>query len=143
MNKKQTVIISALSVACFVLALLISTRLWFRLDLTKGHAYTISKVSKDLSKEIPDEVRITYYVSEKLAKVHTVPGEIEDLLREYAAYSHGKIRFIMKDPARQTSSMWCSNWAFRRSKSKRWSKTRQPWRRCIRAFSSNTSTAPK
>jgi ABC-type uncharacterized transport system involved in gliding motility auxiliary subunit len=100
MNKRQTIIISALSIACFFLALLISTRLWFRLDLTKGQAYTISKVSRELSKEIPDEVRITYYVSEKLAKVDPTPGEIEDLLREYAAYSRSKIRVAIKDPAK-------------------------------------------
>jgi ABC-type uncharacterized transport system involved in gliding motility auxiliary subunit len=100
MTKRQTAIISALAIVCFLLALLVSVRLWFRVDLTKGHAYTISKVSRELSREIPDEVRITYYVSEKLAKVHPVPGEIEDLLREYAAYSRGKIRYIQKDPGK-------------------------------------------
>jgi ABC-type uncharacterized transport system involved in gliding motility auxiliary subunit len=80
--------------------------LWFRLDLTRNHAYTISEVSKNLYKEIPDQVLLTYYLSGKLAVMTPIPAEIEDLLREYAAYSHGKIRVMVKDPAKaQITSM--------------------------------------
>jgi ABC-type uncharacterized transport system involved in gliding motility auxiliary subunit len=100
MNKNQARVISLLSAAIFLLAFLISGRLFFRLDLTKNKAYTISEVSKNLYKEISDQVRITYFVSEKLRQVHPMPGEIADLLREYAANSRGKIRFFQKDPAK-------------------------------------------
>jgi gliding-associated putative ABC transporter substrate-binding component GldG len=99
-KKTEALIITALAAASIILALLISARLWFRLDLTAGKAYTISPVSRSLSKEITDEVRLTYFISEKLSNIHPVPGEIEDLLREYAAYSHGKIRFSMVDPSK-------------------------------------------
>ncbi|MDR2759892.1 MAG: GldG family protein [Spirochaetaceae bacterium] len=100
MTKRQHWILTVISVVALVLSLLISRRLWFRLDLTKNKAYTISQVSRNLSDEIPDQVRITYYVSDKLSAIHPLPGEIEDLLREYAAYSRGKIRFIRRDPAK-------------------------------------------
>jgi ABC-type uncharacterized transport system involved in gliding motility auxiliary subunit len=100
MTKKQFTIITVLSVTAIVLSLLISRRLWFRLDLTRNHAYTISEVSKNLYQEIPDQVLITYYLSEKLAAMTPIPAEIEDLLREYATYSHGKIRVMVKDPAK-------------------------------------------
>ncbi|MDR1099206.1 MAG: GldG family protein [Treponema sp.] len=100
MTKKQVTILTFLSIAALVLGLMVSRRLWFRLDLTRNKAYTISPVSRSLYAEIPDQVRLTYYVSDKLASIHPMPGEVSDLLREYAAYSHGKIRLTVRDPAR-------------------------------------------
>jgi ABC-type uncharacterized transport system involved in gliding motility auxiliary subunit len=100
MTKKQTTIITALSITAFILALLVSGRFWFRLDLTKNKAYTISKVSRNLHAEIPEPVNITYYLSDKLRTVVPAPGEIEDTLREYAAYSRGKIRVTVRDPVK-------------------------------------------
>ena len=98
MTKKQVTIITALSVIAFVLALMVSGHLWLRFDLTKNKAYTISKVSRNLHKEISDPVNITYYLSNKLRTVIPAPGEIEDTLREYVAYSRGKIRLTVRDP---------------------------------------------
>jgi len=98
MTKKQITIITALSVIAFILALMVSGRLWLRLDLTKNKAYTISKVSRNLYKELSDPVNITYYLSNKLKTIVPAPGEIEDTLREYAAYSKGKIRLTVRDP---------------------------------------------
>ncbi|MDR1788487.1 MAG: GldG family protein [Treponema sp.] len=100
MTKKQQTIITTLTLAIIVLALMLSSRLWFRADFTKNKAYTISKVSQNLYLEIPDQVRITYYISSKLSQVHPMPGEVDDLLREYAAHSHGKIRYTRKDPVK-------------------------------------------
>ena len=101
MTKKQITIITILTLAAVILGLLLSSRLWFRLDLSKNKAYTISDVSRNLYKEIPDQVLVTYYVSEKLTAQYPNPAEIEDLLREYAAYSHGRIRVEVKDPAKE------------------------------------------
>ena len=98
MTKRQTTIITALSIAAFFLAFMVCNRLWFRLDLTKSRAYTISKVSRNLHTEIPDYVNITYYMSNKLKAMFPFPGEIEDTLREYAAFSKGKIRVTVRDP---------------------------------------------
>ncbi|MDR2246951.1 MAG: GldG family protein [Treponema sp.] len=100
MTKRQARVLTILSLAALVLALLNSQRLWLRLDLTKNKAYTISPVSRSLYNEIPDQVRITYYVSDRLASVVPIPGEITDLLREYAAYSRGRIRLSVKDPVK-------------------------------------------
>jgi ABC-type uncharacterized transport system involved in gliding motility auxiliary subunit len=100
MTRKQAATLTALSIIAFALAFLVSRRFWFRLDLTKNRAYTISVVSRNLHNEIPDQIRITYYLSDKLRSVHPMPGEIEDLLREYAAYSRGKIRLIVRDPVK-------------------------------------------
>ena len=100
MTKKQATTISILIIITIALGFLVSRRFWFRLDLTKNKAYTISSVSRNLYTEIPDQVRVTYYVSDKLKAIHPMPGEIEDLLREYAAYSHGKIQVTVRDPVK-------------------------------------------
>ncbi|MDR2103406.1 MAG: GldG family protein [Treponema sp.] len=98
MTQRQERVITLLTLIVLVLGTALSRRLWFRLDLTKNKAYTISPVSRELYKEITDEVRITYYLSEKLVRIHPLPAEIRDFLREYAAYSRGRIRFILRDP---------------------------------------------
>ncbi|MDR1858640.1 MAG: GldG family protein [Treponema sp.] len=100
MTRKQATILSALTIIALVLAILVSRRLWFRLDLTRNKTYTISPVSRNLHNEIADRVRITYYLSDRLKAIHPLPGEIEDLLREYVAFSRGKIRLTLRDPAK-------------------------------------------
>jgi gliding-associated putative ABC transporter substrate-binding component GldG len=100
MTKKQTTTLSIMILVIIALTLLVSRRLWFRLDLTKGKSYTISAVSRSLHNEIPDQVRLTYYLSDKLKSIHPLPGEIEDLLREYAGFSRGKIQLTVRDPAK-------------------------------------------
>ncbi|MDR2602195.1 MAG: GldG family protein [Spirochaetaceae bacterium] len=100
MNKKQTIVISVLTTAVLVLALLVSARILLRADLSKTKAYTISSTSRNLGAEIPEQVEITYFVSAKLKQLYPAPGEIEDLLREYTTYSKGKIRFTVMDPVK-------------------------------------------
>ena len=100
MTKKQTATLSILILVIIALCVMVSRRLWFRLDLTKGKSYTISAVSRNLHNEIPDQIRITYYLSDKLKSIHPLPGEIEDLLREYAGFSRGKIQVSVRDPAK-------------------------------------------
>ncbi|MDR0663083.1 MAG: GldG family protein, partial [Spirochaetaceae bacterium] len=100
MTKRQEVTITILSAAAIALALLLSGRLWLRLDLTANKVYTISRASRSLADDIPDQVNITYFVSAKLRQLYPVPGEIIDLAREYVAYSRGKIRFTVRDPAK-------------------------------------------
>ena len=100
MTKKQTTTLSIMIIVIIALTLLVSRRLWFRLDLTRGKSYTISAVSRSLHNEIPDQIRLTYYLSDKLKSIHPLPGEIEDLLREYAGFSRGKIQLTVRDPAK-------------------------------------------
>ncbi|MDL2229426.1 GldG family protein [Treponema sp. OttesenSCG-928-L16] len=100
MTRKQNGILFLLSLMVLALGLLLSRRVWVRLDLTKNKVHSISEVSRKLYTEIPDQVLITYYVSDRLARIHPLPGEIEDMLREYAAYSRGKIRLLVRDPVK-------------------------------------------
>jgi len=100
MTKKQTTTLSILILIIITLCVMVSRRLWFRADLTKNKSYTISAVSRNLHNDIPEQVRITYYLSDKLKSIHPLPGEIEDLLREYAGFSRGKIQVLVRDPTK-------------------------------------------
>jgi len=100
MTKKQATTINILVITVIVLIMMVSGRFWFRLDLTKDKLFTISDVSRNLHTEIYDQIQITYFLSDRLKTMHPMPGEIEDLLREYAAYSRGKIRVTVRDPVK-------------------------------------------
>ncbi|MDR3325229.1 MAG: GldG family protein [Spirochaetaceae bacterium] len=101
MNKKQTVVIMALSLAVMALVLLLSARLWFRVDLSENKSWSISPVSKNISDELPDQVRISYFVSDKLKSLYPFPAEIADIVNEYVSYSSGKISFTERDPSKE------------------------------------------
>jgi len=101
MQKKSTeLLILLLTLSVLLLFALNSNRYFVRLDFTANKAFTISKVSKKLFQEIPDQVYITYYISERLQSLYTFPAQIEDLLQEYAAHSRGKIIVSVLDPAK-------------------------------------------
>ncbi|MDR2135808.1 MAG: GldG family protein [Treponema sp.] len=101
MTKAQAQALCALSLIIFALCFLLSRRLWFRLDLTRDRSHTLSGVSRNLGDEVPpgEELRITYYVSDRLASMYPIPSEIEDMLREYASWSGGAIRVNVRNPA--------------------------------------------
>ena len=97
-RKTKEIVILAGVVLCAVFILLDSARWFFRVDLTRGKAFTISPVSRALLARIPDQVHITYYVSDALRSVSPAPGRILDLLQEYAAEARGKVTVTSLDP---------------------------------------------
>ncbi len=97
-DKKQQAVIAGLIAAIIALGAAVSVRFFFRIDLTKDRAFSISKVSRELFKEIPEQVRLVYYVSDRLYKERPEPKRVEDMLREYAATSRGKIIVEVVDP---------------------------------------------
>jgi len=100
MTKKQAIIINVLVISVLALGMAVSRQLWFRADLTRDRLFTISEVSRNLHHEISSYVQITYYISDRLRAIHPIPGEIEDMLRVYAAFSRGRIRVVSRDPVR-------------------------------------------
>ena len=100
MTRKQSLVITALTILVLALGVLASRQLWFRLDITRERLNTISEVSRNLHMEIADTVQITYFVSDRLRALHPMPGEIEDFLREYVGHSRGRMRLAVRDPVR-------------------------------------------
>jgi ABC-2 type transport system permease protein len=98
MKKQQEIILFVLTLVLILAVGLNASRFFTRIDLTENKVFTISKVSRQLFQEIPEQVFITYYVSDRLKSLYTFPAQIEDLLYEYAAYSRGRIKVEVVDP---------------------------------------------
>jgi len=94
---KEIIIIAGVAL-CLVLVLVNSARWYFRADMTSTRAFTISPVSRALVERVPDQVHITYYVSDVVKSLSPAPGRILDLLQEYAAQSGGKVAVSSLDP---------------------------------------------
>jgi gliding-associated putative ABC transporter substrate-binding component GldG len=100
MKKRAEIILFILGLVVILLIGLNASRYFRRVDLTENKAFTISRVSRELFREIPDRVFLTYYVSDKLKSLYAFPFQIEDLLYEYAAYSRGTIKVEVVDPVK-------------------------------------------
>lgn len=99
LRRRFEVITTVIVIFVIVFAALNAVRFFTRFDITENKIYTISDVSKNLFTEIPEQVTITYYRSNKLKDLSSIPEQIEDMLYEYAAYSRGKIIVKTADPA--------------------------------------------
>jgi len=98
--QKQERLLAVLFTLGIVFAAIASSLYYVRLDLTSSRAFTLSSAARGLHAEIPESVRISYFVSKSLADRHPGPGAIEDLLRELEAASKGKIRVRIVDPTK-------------------------------------------
>jgi gliding-associated putative ABC transporter substrate-binding component GldG len=94
----REICVGFLTLLVMVLVAANSLVFYTRFDLTENKAFSISDVSKNLFQDISDSVLITYYISKRLSALSPVPGQIEDLLYEYAAYGRGRIRVSVLDP---------------------------------------------
>jgi len=100
-KRMQEIFITGLVVLIILFIGFNSAVFFFRLDITENNLFTITDVSKNLFKDIPELVHLTYYVSEKIKNLHPLPLQIEDMLNEYAAHSKGKITLTVKYPIKQ------------------------------------------
>lgn len=79
---------------------LLGVRFFGRLDLTGNKLYSVSPVTKDILRELDDVVSVKAYFSKKLpVQLSRLPGEVDDLLKEYEVYSGGNIKYERIDPA--------------------------------------------
>ncbi len=73
-----------------------------RLDLTQEKLYTLSDGTKHILKNLDEPITLRFYFSSEAASrypaLRTYAGRVEDLLREYAALSHGKLTLEIIDP---------------------------------------------
>ncbi len=97
-NKTREIVVMALVAVCLVLVSANAARHYARLDLTRNRMFSISKVSKDLLASIPQQVHITYFLSDALRSLTPAAGRVADLLQEYAAESRGKVLLTILDP---------------------------------------------
>ncbi len=76
-----------------------------RLDLTPGHAYTLSSGTKQIVGRLPDLVTIKEFASNALpTDVSLMKQDMDDLLRDIRSASHGKIRIETENPSSDSAA---------------------------------------
>jgi len=80
--KKSSIIIA--SIAVFLSLNLLFSYISIRADLSKGQAYTLSRSTKNMVKELSQKATIMLYASNNIpARLQPIQREVIDLLREY------------------------------------------------------------
>src|SRR5882762_593322 len=102
MNSKKIgdLLLLANGIALVVLLNSLAALYFFRIDLTEEKRYTIKPQTKELLKNLEDEVFIEVFLEGDLN-----PGfkrfqkSVYETLEEFRIYSHNKVKFIFTDPA--------------------------------------------
>lgn len=82
-----------------VLANLIASQLFVRVDMTDDKIYTLSDVSQDLVRGLDEPVEVRIFLSPDLPPpLHMLPENVSDMMTEYEAASGGKLRFQIFSP---------------------------------------------
>lgn len=75
-------------------------RIFVRIDLSRGHVYSLSKATKKMIVNLDDPVIIKAFFSRNLPPPYNSNRRyIKDLLSEYKTYSKGKIKIQFIDPS--------------------------------------------
>jgi len=76
-----------------------------RIDLTPGHAYTLSPASREIAGGLKDIVTVTLFASKELpAEFALSKRDVTDLLRDLKSAGHGRIRVLERDPGTDSSA---------------------------------------
>ena len=105
MNLRKRELLGLGLTLAIVLAVILNGTLYFwRFDLTENRVYSISRVSRNLFREIPENISINYYLSDRLRTRALETQQIADVLYQYAAFSRGKIAVDVSDPSASNST---------------------------------------
>jgi ABC-type uncharacterized transport system involved in gliding motility auxiliary subunit len=86
--------------ASLVVVNLLGSYIGGRLDLSPGHAYTLSPVTKRTVGQIDDLITIKVFASKELpTEVALMKRDLDDILRDLRSAGHGKVRIVERDPA--------------------------------------------
>lgn len=76
-----------------------------RLDLTPGHAYTLSNATRQIVRNLDDIVTIKVFASDELpTQVALLERDLDDLLRDVRSASNGKVRIVRRNPSTDESA---------------------------------------
>ena len=97
---KKLTIVSILLVAGILLLInVLSQRFFYRLDLTEGGQYTLSKATKDILKNLDNPVTVTAYFSEDLPPdLQNIRRDFQDMLVEYRNASKNMVDYEFVNP---------------------------------------------
>ncbi|HAR61868.1 MAG: hypothetical protein DKM50_11835 [Candidatus Margulisiibacteriota bacterium] len=97
-----TIIYSKILLVSTILILLnvISSKIFFRADLTENNIYTISASTKKILTNLDDVISVNVYFSKELpASFVNLKRQVTDIMEEYRICSNNKIKYQFIDPA--------------------------------------------
>jgi ABC-2 type transport system permease protein len=98
-NFRRELRLGALVLSGILLLSLLSTQMFFRLDLTAEQRYSITDVSKNMVENLQKPVSITLYLDGELpAGFRKLKKSIEEKISDYNAYSSKRIDLTIIDP---------------------------------------------
>lgn len=78
----------------------LSTRHFFRVDLTQNQFYALTDASKEIMQELDDIVNVKVFFSKQLPpNLFVVEQYVDDMLEELSSYSKGNLSVEFLDPA--------------------------------------------
>ena len=96
---------TVLLAAAVVVVNLFGRNIGGRLDLTPGRAFTLAPATRQLLRTLPDLVTIKLFVSSALPKeIESTRRDVDDLLRDYRAAGHGKVKLVFEDPSADSAA---------------------------------------
>jgi gliding-associated putative ABC transporter substrate-binding component GldG len=88
-----------LMLALVIVVNILSENYNFRIDLTEGKEFTLSKATKDILKNLDKPVTITAYFSKDLPpNIGNISGNLRDMLVEYGSRSNGMVVYKFVNP---------------------------------------------
>lgn len=97
---------TTLLVAVLVMLNLFGRWIGGRLDLSPGRQFTLSPASKDMLAHLQDLVTIKLFASSALPpEVASVKRDVDDLLGDYRAAGHGRVRLVVIDPTGDSTAV--------------------------------------
>jgi gliding-associated putative ABC transporter substrate-binding component GldG len=98
-NKKALASQLVLIVLVLIVANLLSTRYFARLDFTGDKIYTLSKATRDILNNLSEPVTITaYFTRGSQPEIEKARKDFQDLLIEYSSRSKGMINYEFVNP---------------------------------------------
>lgn len=99
-NRKQIISGILLIIGVVVLVNILSVNYFVRLDFTADKQYTLSKVTKNILKDLKEPVTVTVYFSNDVPTLLLqAKKDFKDILTEYANRSKHKVVYEFIDPA--------------------------------------------
>jgi ABC-2 type transport system permease protein len=98
-SRFQSLFTMLLLAIVLVLANIVAYHFYERFDLTKEKRYTLSRATKDLLRNLDDEIFIKIYLEGEFpAGFKRLRNSTSEMLDEFRAASRGKIHFTFEDP---------------------------------------------
>ena len=100
---KQQAIFELLSLLVIILFInIISSFLFTRFDFTREKRFTLSKATRDMLSELPDQVVVKVYLEGEFpAGFKRLRNSTKEILDEFSAWSGGKLQYDFIDPTKE------------------------------------------